>query len=96
LVVLRLFALILLVVALMLLGADVVSTFELGGQFVTRSLETIVVLLSGVNLSEWIEATFPAAMASILIAICHLPGWLSTGVLGVLLAFLSAGRRKPQ
>ncbi len=95
-VVVRIVALLLLVVALMLLGADIVSTLELGGQFVTRSLDSVVLLIGGTSANESIEATFPVQVASILITIFNLPGWLSTGLLGVLLAFASArGKSRP-
>jgi hypothetical protein len=90
-VVFRVIALLFLVVALMLLGADIVSTLELGGQFVTRSLEAVIALVTGASAQGWIEGTFPAPAASLFITVVSLPGWLPTGLLGVLLAF-AAGR----
>jgi len=90
-VVFRVIALLFLVVALMLLGADIVSTLELGGQFVTRSLEAVILLVTGASAQGWTETTFPAPAASLFVTILGLPGWLSTGTLGVVLGF-AAGR----
>jgi hypothetical protein len=88
-VIVRLLSLLLLVVALMLLGADVVTTFELEGSFVTRSLDAVIQLFSGFGMNAWLEATVPPSVAGILVVFFNLPGWLPTGILGVLFALVS-------
>ncbi|HEV2562161.1 MAG TPA: hypothetical protein VGT78_08450 [Rhizomicrobium sp.] len=92
-VVLRFLSLILIVVALMLLGADIVTSLEHGGQITVRSIEQVWAILdkSGVDAFKgWAGKSFPA-----IYSVLALPGWAVTGVLGVILAFLFGRRAGP-
>jgi hypothetical protein len=94
-VVLRLISLILVVGAIMLLGADVVTSLESGGKIMVRSLDTVWALFSKTAMESfhvWCAAHLPAFLAGAFTWLFHLPGWAVTGVPGILLAFLF-GRR---
>lgn len=94
-VVLRLISLILVVSALMLLGADVVSSLENGGKIIVRSLDQVWTMFDkpGVDaFHAWLARHLPAVLAHAIDAIFTLPGWAATGVPGIVLAFLF-GRR---
>lgn len=94
-VVLRLISLILVVSALMLLGADAVTSLENGGKIMVRSLDQVWALFnaSGVaGFHAWCNAHLPGFLAQGIAALFRLPGWAATGVPGIILAFLF-GRR---
>ena len=94
-VVLRLISLILVVSALMLLGADAVSSLENGGKIIVRSLDQVWAMFDkpGVDaFHAWLAHHLPALLAHGIDAIFTLPGWAATGVPGIVLAFLF-GRR---
>ena len=93
--VLRTVSLILIVIALMLLGADMVSSLERHGQIIVRSLDQVWTLTdkSGVeNFHAWLTHALPAPLPGWIGALLALPAWALTGVIGVVLAFLF-GRR---
>ncbi len=95
LVVLRLISLILVVSALMLLGADAVTSLEKGGEITVRSIEQVWALFSksGVDAFKlWTDHNLPGPLPHWIASILSLPGWGVTGVIGVILAFLF-GRR---
>ena len=94
-VVLRLISLILVVSALMLLGADIVTSLENGGKIIVRSLDQVWALFdkSGVvAFHAWCDAHLPAFLAHGIALLTGLWGWAVTGVPGIVLAFLF-GRR---
>lgn len=87
---LRLFSLALIAGALLLLCIDMLSSLESGGQLTVRSLQQVWALGNAASLAQftdWLKAHpgFAAPAATFL----SLPGWGVTGVLGVLIAFLS-------
>ena len=91
----RLFGLFLIVLALMLLGADVVSTLEKNGDIVIRSLDQILMLL-GFDAVPWFERTIGPQFARAGALVLSWPGWAVLGVPGALLGMLGAtprGRR---
>jgi hypothetical protein len=95
---LRLVSLILIVIALMLLGADAVTSLEKGGEVTVRSLDTVWGLLNqGVldAFKRWVQdhATFAAQFTYSFLA---LPGWSVAGVIGVVLAFLFGRKMGPE
>ena len=92
--VLRWISLILIVVALMLLGADIVSTLEREDGAVLRSLDGVLALV-GASPRDWIEANLPNLAAWSVVTLMSAPGWMSLGVLGLFLAWLSSRRREP-
>lgn len=95
LVLLRLISLILVVAAIMLLGADIVTSLENGGKIMVRSLDQVVDLFSkggAASLHAWCTAHLPGFLASGIAALFGLWGWAVAGVPGIVLAFLF-GRR---
>jgi hypothetical protein len=90
---LRFLSLILIVVALMLLGADVVSSLEKGGA-VVRSLSQILQLL-GFDANLWLQQAFLPAFANACIAVFSLPGWAVLGIPGAVFGLMSIARRRP-
>lgn len=95
-VALRLVSLVLIAGALMLLGADAVTSLDKGGEITVRSIEQIWALLGpggAEAFKAWTEHHWPAAAAHAMVTVLTLPGWAVTGVPGVLLNFLSARSR---
>jgi hypothetical protein len=94
-VILRLISLVLIVAALLLLGADAISSLENGGKIIVRSLDQVWALFDkpGVEaFHAWLGRHLPSLLARGIEAIFTLPGWAATGVPGTVLAFLF-GRR---
>lgn len=87
----RFIALVLIVLGLMLLGADVVTMLERGTEPQLRSLENIWALFSasGVDAFKvWIAEILPAPAPDGILAFLSLPAFAVFGVVGVLLAVL--------
>ena len=94
-VILRLISLVLIVAALLLLGADAISSLENGGKIIVRSLDQIWAMADkpGVEaFHAWLDRHLAPLLAHGIAAIFTLPGWAATGVPGTVLAFLF-GRR---
>jgi len=94
----RLISLILIVAALMLLGADAVTSLEKGGEITVRSLDTVWALLNKDTLDgfkSWVQNTLPFAAQSVY-SFLALPGWAVAGVLGVILAFIFGRKLGPE
>ncbi|HEY2445229.1 MAG TPA: hypothetical protein VGI20_05760 [Rhizomicrobium sp.] len=97
-VVLRFVSLVLLVIALMLLGADAVTSLEKGGQITVRSIDQVWALFSPGSIDgfkAWLEHSLPSPFPGWFYAVLALPAWALTGVPGVVLAFLF-GRHAPE
>jgi hypothetical protein len=97
-VLMRLISLVLIVVALMLLGADAVTSLERGGVLTARSLDTIWGLLNkGVldAFKSWVQ-NHAAFMAQFVYSTLAIPGWAVTGVIGVILAFIFGRKLGPE
>jgi hypothetical protein len=97
-VLMRLISLLLIVIALMLLGADAVTSLEKGGEITVRSLGAVWGMLSLGTLNgfkNWVQnhAAFAAQFTYSALA---LPGWSVTGVLGVILAFIFGRKLGPE
>ncbi len=91
----RIIGLVLVVVALMLLGADAVTTLEKGadlwsGDLMVRSLDQVLVLLHW-DIKPWIEQTLPDPVSGWLLTALNWPSWADLGVPGLLLGFLGGG-----
>jgi hypothetical protein len=97
-VLLRLISLILIVAALLFLGADAVTSLERGGELTVRSLDAIWVMLDPHGLGafkSWVQ-NHAAFMAQGIYSSLALPAWAATGVLGVILAFVFGRRHGPE
>jgi hypothetical protein len=91
-VVFRWLSLVLIVLALMLLGADIVSTLEAAGGTVVRSLDRVL-LLVGFDAKPWVQTKFPPGVANAFLAILSTPGWVTFGIIGVILVLIVPARR---
>src|SRR5262245_18352868 len=97
-IVLRLLGLLLIVLALMLLGADLVSTLEKNGDIVIRSFDQILMLF-GIDAVPWFDRSLGPLFARVVAVVSSWPGWAVLGVPGVLLGMLAAvphERRSPR
>jgi hypothetical protein len=86
--IIRWLSVVLIVISLMLLGADVVNTLEKHGELVIRSLEMIIMIF-GYDAKSAIQGNIPPQLANVLLSIIAWPGWLTIGGLGVLLALIA-------
>jgi hypothetical protein len=96
--VMRFISLVLVVTALMLLGADGITSLEHHGQIDVRSLEAIWALFDKGAVDAfmaWNGAHLPGFLSSFVVNMLALPGWAVTGVLGVILAFIFGRRHDP-
>jgi hypothetical protein len=94
-VAIRLVSLVLICIALMLLGADLITTLEHGGAVVIRSLDHVWTAIdrnSIDGMKTWLEHRAPHPIAHGIESFLATPGWAAFGVSGVVLAFLF-GRR---
>lgn len=86
----RLFSLLLVVIALMLLGADAITSLEHRGQITVRSFEVIWALFNPAALAafkSWVAHSLPGFLANAIYSVIAIPAW-SIGVIGVILAFV--------
>lgn len=96
---LRLVSLLLIVIALLLLGADAVSSLERGGDVTVRSLGTVWALLDLGSLAaakSWIQNHAPGFVTQSFYSLLAMPGWGFTGVIGVILAFVFGRKLGPE
>jgi hypothetical protein len=96
-VTIRFVSLVLIVIGLMLLGADLISTLEHGGNVVIRSLDHVWTDVNSSSIGDlkvWLDHHAPPAVTHGIESFLASPGWAVFGVLGVVLAFLF-GRRSP-
>lgn len=96
--VLRFVSLVLLVIALILLGADAITSLAKAGQITVRSLDQIWTYLgpgSIAGFKSWLAHSLPSPMPGWVYSVLALPAWALFGVLGVVLAFLF-GRHLPE
>ena len=87
----RFIALVLIVLGLMLLGADVVTMLETGAEPRLRSVENVWALFcaSGVEAFKvWIAEMIPAPGSDGILGFLSLPAFAVFGVIGVILAVL--------
>jgi hypothetical protein len=97
-VVMRLVSLILIVAALVFLGADAVSSLERGGELTVRSLDSIWGMVNATSLlgfKSWVQNNL-AFMAQGVYSSLAMPAWAITGVVGVILAFVFGRRHGPE
>jgi hypothetical protein len=95
--ILRFVSLVLLVIALVLLGADAVTSLARSGQVTVHSIDQVWTNLGAAsiaNFKTWLAHTLPAPVPGWFYSVLALPAWALSGVLGVVLAFLF-GRHTP-
>jgi hypothetical protein len=86
----RIVGIVLVAHALMLIGADEISTLEAGGVRMIRSLGTILTLY-GADPMSWPE-NLPGPLAGIVSAVLSWPGWAVLAVTGGVLAAVARPR----
>ena len=94
----RLVSLVLIVAALMLLGADAVTSLERGGELTVRSLGTVWAIINNdglLHFKNWVQHYLPFLAQGVYSALA-LPGWAVTGVIGVILAFIFGRKLGPE
>jgi len=97
-VVMRLFSLFLVVIALMLLGADAITSLEHQGQITVRSFETLWGLFDPGALAgfkSWAANKLPLWLANAAYSVIAIPAW-SIGVIGVILAFVFGRKQESE
>ena len=97
-VVMRLISLFLILLALMLLGADAVSSLEKGGEITVRSLDTVWGIINSDSLERfksWVQHDLPFLARAVYSSLA-LPGWAVAGVIGVILAFVFGRKLGPE
>lgn len=95
---LRFVSLALIVIALTLLGADMVNSLQKGGQIVVHSIDQVWGFLAPAGIAgakAWVSHALPSPLPDWFYSVLALPAWALTGVLGVVIAFLF-GRRAPE
>lgn len=93
-ILMRLIALIMILTALVLLGADALTSLERGGEITVRSFAAVWTSLDPASLArfkDWVQHELPF-MAQGVYSALTIPGWGLIGVVGVLIAFIF-GRR---
>ena len=89
----RFLSLVVVVIALMLLGADLVTSLEnleKGGHIAVRSLATIWSLLDQSGLDafrHWAAASLPGFLVAAIDWLLGVYGWFAVGVIGMVMAF---------
>ena len=94
-VLMRLIALIMIVTALVLLGADALTSLEKGGEITVRSFGQVWSIIAPVLLAhfkDWVQHHLPFLAQGVYSALA-MPAWGLIGVAGVLIAFIFG--RKP-
>lgn len=97
-VALRFISLVLIVIAIMLLGADIITSLEHGGQIAVRSIDQVWAIVGrggDAAFKSWVDKHFPAFLAGWTYSVMALPGWGVSGVIGVILAFLFGRKLGP-
>jgi hypothetical protein len=95
---LRFVSLILIVIALVLLGADAVVSLAKGGQISVHSIDQVWTYLGAASIGTfktWLAHNLPSPVPGWFYSVLALPAWALSGVLGVVLAFLF-GRHTPE
>ena len=97
-VLMRLVSLVLIVVALMLLGADAVTSLERGGELTVRSFGAVWAMIDNnglIHFKNWVQHYLPFLAQGVYSSLA-LPGWAITGVIGVILAFIFGRKLGPE
>jgi hypothetical protein len=95
LVLLRLISLILVVAAIMLIGADIVTSLEHGGKIMVRSLDQVFALFDKAGMASfdaWTTAHLPGFLDAAIKGLLGFWSWAVLGIPGIILAFVF-GRR---
>jgi hypothetical protein len=90
-------SLVLVVIALMLLGADMISSLEMRGHIVTRSVASIWDIFDKGGpdaFRVWATSRLPSVLAVAVNGLLGIYGWAIPGVIGVGLAFAFGHKRE--
>lgn len=95
-VALRFLSLVLIAIGLALLGADLITTLEKGGDITIRSFDHVWASINKDSLEAskgWLHSALPTPVPNWVYSVMALPGWAVFGVPGVVLAFAFGGRK---
>ena len=88
-------AVVFMIVALMLLGADVIAVLETRGEATLNSLATVWRLLhqqSADSFEGWMQASSPAPIFTAVNAVLSTPAWFVPSLLGITIGYLARRR----
>jgi hypothetical protein len=88
--------LLLLAIALMLLGADMVTSLENHDQITLRSFQMVWAMFDSGSVTAfiaWMSKTLPAFVTSAVLTILAIPAW-SLGFIGVIITFVTGHKRE--
>jgi len=94
----NIFGILLVVIALMLLGADMVTSMEHQGHITVRTFQDVWALFDRGSVAEfnaWLPAHVPGFAAAAVQFVLHIWAWM-IGVIGVLITFLAGHVREPR
>ena len=92
----RFLAVFFIIIALMLLGADIVSTLETPGGLVVRSLDRVLLLVQA-DAKSFVQRTFPVWVVAVCLSLLASPASAVFGTLGILFSLLGLpGLREEQ
>jgi hypothetical protein len=86
----RILGILLIAHALMLIGADEISTIEAGGVRTIRSLDYILTIYR-LDPKPW-EATLPGAIQGVVMRVMSLPAWAVLAPVGLVIGFVTRSR----
>jgi hypothetical protein len=92
----NIFGILLVVIALMLLGADMVTSMEHQGHITVRTFQDVWALFDRGGVAEfnaWLPAHVPSFVAAAVQFVLHIWAWM-IGVIGVLITFLAGHVRE--
>jgi hypothetical protein len=92
-VIVRFISVVLIMLGLMLFGADVVSTLENNGKLVIRSFAQVLMLFH-VDAKGWIELNLPPQLAALTLVVISWPGSIILGAPGLILSVLMPAPEK--
>lgn len=91
-IIFRWLSLVLIVLAVMLLGADLIGTLE-KKVVVIRSLQDVLILFN-YDTAKAMTETFPSQVLGIGIAVISWPGWATLSVLAILFGILAPSSKR--
>lgn len=95
-IVLNYLGLFLVAIALMLLGADMVTSLEHQGQITVRSFQDVWAMFDHASVAAanaWMTTHLPGFLAGAVQSVLHIPAW-SIGVVGVVITFVAGHKHE--
>ena len=88
-VIFRVISLVIIAVALMLLGADALTSLENGGMTLRTTAEVLNLIgQDGAGVQSLLEGSLPGALSPIVSQSMNIAAWVPLGVIGLILAMI--------